>query len=245
MTQFAGRPYAVFDIDGTLYRWQLFHELVQELTFVNVFPDDVFHTVNDQWNLWRGGNINFDDYEQSIVDTLEKYLPEIPVPIYLETCEKVIAQSKHKTYHYTRNLIQQLKKENYVIMAISGSQQELFDTFGARYGFDIVIGALYEREGDRFTGKMLRRTVGNKAQILASLIKEHDLSSKGSLAIGDGDGDATILELVERPIAFNPAEGLFERAKREGWSIVIERKNIAYRLQKDHNALVLAETIVY
>jgi HAD superfamily phosphoserine phosphatase-like hydrolase len=245
MTQFAGRPYAVFDIDGTLYRWQLFHELVQELTFVDVFPDDVFHTVNERWNLWRGGNINFDDYEQSIVTTLEQYLPEIPVPIYLATCEKVVAQSKHKTYHYTRNLIQQLKKENYVIIAISGSQQELLDTFGAHYGFDIVIGAIYERDGDRFTGKMTRQTVGRKAEILVDLIKEHQLIDEGSLAIGDGDGDATILELVERPIAFNPAEGLFERAKRDGWSIVIERKNIAYRLEKVHNALVLAETITY
>lgn len=245
MTQFAGRPYAVFDIDGTLYRWQFFHELVQELTLLNIFPEDVYQTVNAQLHLWRGGNLNFDLYEQSIVKTLEKYLPEIPVDMYLATCEKVIEQSKHKTYHYTRNLIQQLKKDNYVIVAISGSQQELLDLFGPHYGFDIVIGAIYERNGNQFTGKMLRKTVGQKAEILHGLIEEHGLTGDGSLAIGDGDGDAAILELVERPIAFNPAEGLFKRAKQEGWSIVIERKNIAYRLQKEHDALILAETIVY
>jgi HAD superfamily phosphoserine phosphatase-like hydrolase len=245
MTKFAGRPYAVFDIDGTLYRWQLFHELVQELTFTDAFPPDVFHYVNDAWNQWRGGDLAFDEYELRIIHTLEKHLPSIPVATYLEACNRVVSQSKHKTYHYPRALLKQLKSEGYVIMAISGSQQELLDLFGEHYGFDIVVGALYENDGTNFTGKMTRRTVGRKHEILDDLIREHSLISTGSLSIGDSDGDAALLELVEKPIAFNPSEGLFERAKDESWPIVIERKNIAYRLENQNDALVLAETIIF
>lgn len=245
MTQFAGRPYAVFDIDGTLYRWQLFHELVQELTFAHVFPDDAFHIINDKWNQWRGGELSFGDYEQVVVDTLQTHLASIPVKTYLAACDKVVAQSKHKTHHYPRGLIKELKAQGYVIIAISGSQQELLDRFGAYYGFDIVVGAVYEHDGTTFTGSITRRTIGRKTEILDELIHTHQLSQTGSLAIGDSDGDAEILNRVERPIAFNPSAGLFETAKSKGWPIVVERKNIAYRLQKEHDALVLAETIIY
>ncbi|MEO5690719.1 MAG: HAD-IB family phosphatase [Candidatus Saccharimonadales bacterium] len=245
MQEFEGRPYAVFDIDGTLYRWQLFHELVQELTFTGAFPEDTFHLINDRWNKWRGGDLSFHDYEQTVVTILETYLKTISVKDYLTACDKVVSQSKHKTHHYPRALIRTFKKQNYVIIAVSGSQQELLERFGKHYGFDIVVGAIYEHDGTNFTGVMTRPTIGRKGQILDELIATNKLSKEGSLAIGDSDGDADILSKVEQPIAFNPSSGLFNIAKTNGWPIIVERKNIAYRLEKRDRELVLAETIIY
>lgn len=245
--QFTGKKYAVFDIDGTLYRWQLFHEVVQGLTSSSVFPSSVFHELEQRYNGWRGGDISFDAYENTVVDILNRYLPLVPVRTYEAVCRKVIADGKHKTYYYPRALLRELKAQDYVIIAISGSQQELLDAFGEHYGFDIVVGTIYERtsDGKHFTGDMTRRAIGRKPAILRELIRTHQLDTADSLAIGDSDGDSAILECVARPIAFNPAAGLFERAKRDGWSIVVERKNIAYRLEKRGADLVLAETIVY
>lgn len=239
------RKFAVFDIDGTLYRWQLFHELVQELTLADVFPDNTFRTVDSAWNDWRGGNLDFHSYEDLVVKTLIKYLPLIPIATFETACDKVIAQSGHKLHAYPKQLLQSLKDEGYVIIAISGSQQELLERFGAMHGFDIVIGAIYERKEGHFTGKFERMTIGHKAELLAKLIQTENLSLSGSVAIGDSDGDGDILAMVERPIAFNPSEGLFIQAKQRGWSIVIERKNIAYRMEKQDDVLVLAETIIY
>ena len=62
-----GKKVAVFDVDGTLYRWQLFHELVEELTLADVFPDNTFREIDTAWNDWRGGNMHFHGYE-SLVD---------------------------------------------------------------------------------------------------------------------------------------------------------------------------------
>lgn len=241
----AQRKFAVFDIDGTLYRWQLFHELVQELTLADAFPDNTFQNIDNAWNEWRGGNLDFHGYENLVVQTLIKYLPLIPIATFEAACDKVIAQSGHKLHAYPKALLESLKQQGYVIVAISGSQQELLERFGAMHGFDIVIGAIYERKNDHFTGEFSRMTIGHKAELLAELIKREDLSLSGSVAIGDSDGDAEILAMVERPIAFNPSEGLFAEAKRHGWSIVVERKNIAYRMEKQDDVLVLAETIVY
>ena len=237
--------FAVFDIDGTLYRWQLYHELFQTLALKGVFSGDVFNELDEQWNKWRSGDVSFDEYEHFVVTTMVKNLPDIPLDAFDAACDTVVEQSQHKTHHFPRHLLKDLQQKGYVTIAITGSQQELIERFGKHYDFDIVIGAVYERKDNHFTGVLSRSTIGKKAEILNELIVSENLTFEGSYAIGDSDGDASLLELVERPIAFNPSEGLFERAKAEGWSIVLERKNIAYRMEKKGDELVLAETIVY
>src|SRR5690606_9293685 len=114
-----------------------------------------------------------------------------------------------------------------------------------KHGIDIAIGAEYERMHGRFTGKITRMTIGNKSELFHELMKTHGFTHKGSVAVGDSEGDIELLSAVEKPTAFNPSEGLFEKAKEEGWPIVIERKNIAYRLERKDDALVLAETVVF
>lgn len=237
--------FAVFDIDGTLFRWQLFHELVVQLTIADVFPKNTFGEVDLAWNKWRGGEMSFHEYEGLVVETLVHYLPLIPLPVYQAACDKVVAQSAHKVHFYPRQLIKDLKEKGYKIIAISGSQQEVLESFCSRYGFDIVIGVIYEQKDGRFTGKIERPTIGKKADILKELIKEHNLTTEGSVAIGDSDGDIPMLDAVEQPIAFNPSEGLFKHAKESNWKIIIERKNIAYQLAQKDGDLVLSDTTVF
>jgi phosphoserine phosphatase len=69
---------------------------------------------------------------------------------------------------------------------------------------------------------------------------KHGVSREGSIAIGDSGSDIAMLELVERPIAFNPTKGLFEHAKANNWEIVIERKNVVYELKANDGSYVLA-----
>lgn len=245
MSEFSGKRFAVFDIDGTMYRWQLFHELVQELTFADVFPSTVFHEINQRWNKWRGGELSFDEYEHYVVEILLRYLPLIPVKTFLAACDKVVEQSQHKTHHFPRTLLRTLKEQGYAIIGISGSQQELLERFGKHYGFDIVVGSQYEHDNRHFSGVVTRTTVGRKDEILNELIKIHRLDTSASVAIGDSEGDIPILSMVANPIAFNPSSGLLTRAKEQHWPIVIERKNIAYRLERQGNELILAETIIY
>ncbi|HET6622768.1 MAG TPA: HAD family phosphatase [Candidatus Saccharimonadales bacterium] len=238
------RRFAVFDIDGTLYRWQLFHELVEELVKQQALadPDGL---LGQTWNEWRGGKLSFHDYEHKLMhDVLYKNLVDVSVKAFDAACQAVVESSGHKVHKYTADLLKDLQDQGYFTIAISGSQQELLDRFCVRYGFDIAVGALYERQQGRFTGRLERSTFGRKAEILKELVGQYNLTFTDSLAIGDSDSDIEILELVEQPIAFNPSEGLFDRAQTAGWPIVIERKNMAYRLERNHDKLVLAKTIV-
>lgn len=237
------QPFAVFDIDGTLYRWQLFHELIKELTDRGVISGQ--QHLDQHWNAWRGGEISFRDYEHALLkDVLFKNLAGLDCKDFDEAAKAVIKNSGHRTNRYVQNLLESLQAKGYQIIAISGSQQELLDHFCARYGFDVAIGAMYERRNGRFTGQVSRNTFDNKAAILNELVKARGLDFAGSLAIGDSGSDIAILELVEQPIAFNPSVDLLERARQDGWPVVIERKNLAYKLEKSGDTFVLAETIV-
>jgi phosphoserine phosphatase len=43
-------------------------------------------------------------------------------------------------------------------------------------------------------------------------------------------GDIPLLEMVDRPICFNPNQALLDHAKRQGWEVVVERKDVVYRM---------------
>ena len=83
---------------------------------------------------------------------------------------------------------------------------------------------------------------GGKHAVLQELIDKHHAGMAGSIAVGDVASDISMLEMVEKPIVFNPERKLFDRAKAKGWKIVIERKNIVYELEKHDGKYVLAKT---
>ena len=71
---------------------------------------------------------------------------------------------------------------------------------------------------------------------------EQTPSLAGSIAIGNGASDISMLELVETPIAFNPEKKLFDYAKDRGWKIVVERKNVIYELETRSGKYQLVKT---
>jgi phosphoserine phosphatase len=72
------------------------------------------------------------------------------------------------------------------------------------------------------------------------MVQKHGLGYNDSVAVGDSEGDITMLEAVSKPIAFNPTQALFDHAKTKGWEIVIERKNVIYRLENRDGSYILA-----
>lgn len=241
------RKVAFFDLDGTFFRWQLYHELVFELKDRGIFDQQTAHHLDEALVAWQSKQTSWHDYEMKVIRALEPALSTLETRIFEEAAEAVVSRSGHKVYNYTKHLLHTLKQEGYTTLAISGSQQELAEAFAEKYGFDDCIGALYERKDSKFTGNVVRRVPGRKHEIIQEFIDEHpEITLEGSIAVGDSEGDISMLEMVARPIAFNPSSGLFEAAQQAGWEIVIERKNIAYTLKRsDDGQHILAHTDVF
>ena len=227
------RPFAVFDIDGTLIRWQLYHAVVDKLAQSGLLGESALQTIRAARMVWkrRESKTDFHNYEQTLIGEFEKAITNIPTKTFESLTQSVIEEYQNQVYTFTRDLITKLKRKDYVLLAISGSHTELVENVANHYGFDDFLGTVYMRKNYTFTGQKFVPSFDKRSALL-SLIEKHQLALHDSYAIGDSPSDASMLEIVENPIAFNPDQKLFQTARKKGWKIVIERKNVVYRLEK-------------
>ncbi|TAH31870.1 HAD-IB family hydrolase [Candidatus Saccharibacteria bacterium] len=235
------RPFAAFDIDGTIFRWQLYHELFDALATAGYIDKANYDTVTEAREAWSKRQQSFSDYETLLVSVMERKVIGLPERTVKQLARDILGTKGHRTYTYTRNLMQSLREQGYVIIAISGSYQQLVEEFAKLHQIDLAIGTEYELENGNFLHKK-RYVFGQKGPILTKAVEEHNLSWEDSYAIGDSGSDSAMLELVTHPIAFNPDDRLFQQAKASGWKVVLERKNMIYELEETDGTYLLAAT---
>lgn len=230
------RPFAVFDIDGTVIRWQLYHALADELARTGHLDPKEFQKVRRARMLWkkRTHETSFEEYEQALVALIDKAITGIRVEALEAACHSVMDEYKDQVYTYTRDLIRDLQTKNYLLFAISASQAQIVGLIAGYYGFDDFGGSEYEVKDGYFTGRKELLVSESKPEFLKQLVAKHGAVWQGSYAVGDSDGDIPMLESVEQPIAFNPTKKLFQHASAQGWKIVIERKNMVYQLEQEN-----------
>jgi HAD superfamily hydrolase (TIGR01490 family) len=237
----AGKKFAVFDIDGTLIRWQLYHAVADSLVKLGFIDPVKYQAIKDARMIWkrRESSESFKKYELELVRLYSDILSELTTEQFETAADAVFEEYKDQVYTYTRDLVVRLKQEGYLLFAISGSQTQIVAKMSRYYGFDDFVGRIDETSGDRFTGQS-STPVFSKDKTLKELAAKHRVSFKKSVAVGDSASDIKMLELAELPIAFNPERELFKHALPAGWRIVIERKNMVYELERKTGKYELA-----
>ena len=168
-----------------------------------------------------------------MVQAFVAHLKGVHYGVLADVGRQVVAIQSKRVYRYTRDLIAELKKEGYMLIAISQSPKTILDEFCEQYGFDKVYGRMYEiGPQDRFTGTVIdEHLIKNKANIVKRVFEKNpELSRETALAVGDTEGDIPLLESVARAICFNPNQALLTHAKRNNWEVVVERKDVIYKL---------------
>lgn len=223
--------FAVFDIDGTVLRWQFFHAIVNELGKEGLLTKEEHDSIKHARMQWktRSSSDSFHKYEKVLVETYLGALPHISQRQHNQAEDAVYEEYKHQLFTYTRDLIKELKERGYYLLAISGSHHYVVEKFCQGLGIDDFIAAKAIINNGKYTGK-LESPIFDKSAALNKLVKKHNLTFKDSYGTGDSASDAAMLEMVENPIAFNPDQKLYKIAKTKGWQIVLERKNVIYEL---------------
>ena len=227
------QPVAFFDIDGTLFRSSLLIELVEELVREGVFPNDAAQGYVSAGAAWRAREGTYEAYISAVIDTFLKHIKGVHYGSLADIGRRLVALTSKRIYTFTRDYIKELKADGYMVIAISQSPKTVLDEFCRQYGFDKVYGRMYEiGPRDCFTGEVIdEHLISNKANIVKRVFERHpELTTVGSIAVGDTDGDISLLESVAVPICFNPNQALYNHAHKQGWKIVIERKDVVYHL---------------
>lgn len=224
---------AFFDIDGTVFRSSLLIELVEGLIKSGHFPPESKEEFRAPHEAWLNREGTYEDYIEAVIQTFRSHLQGVHYGDMADVGRQVVAVQRRRVYRYTRDLITDLQKDDYHIIAISQSPKTVLDDFCMQYGFHKVYGRLYEiGPQDRFTGVVTdEHWIKNKANIVKRVLDHNpEFTLEGSVAVGDTEGDIPLLESVEHPICFNPNQALYTHAKRMKWEVVVERKDVIYHL---------------
>jgi HAD superfamily phosphoserine phosphatase-like hydrolase len=228
---------AIFDIDGTIFRKNLQFELINELSWMDIFPRKVRDQIVKLYTNWLEHKGSYEQYRQGLVDLYEKYIQGCKLCDVQRASKMVVSFHQDRTYVFAEKIIRKLRQENYHLIAISGSPIEIVREYDKLHlHFDAVFGSVYGLDNeDVYTGETHYEPVKNKGNLLKQYVFEHNLTLAGSYGMGDTESDASFLELVENPIAFNPNEDLKAIAEKKGWRIVVEKKDVIYDITQCAN----------
>lgn len=220
---------AIFDIDGTIFRKNLHFELIDELSWRGIFSKNARKTLVRVYANWLEHRGTYEEYRKKIVSIYEKELKGCSQKDVVDASKKVAEFNKDRVYIFARDLIGKLRKKKYIIIAISGSPIEIVKEYNKYLKFNEVFGSVYETNGRGvYTGKTIFEPVKHKGHLVGQYISEKGLILKDSYGVGDTESDVGFLKVVDHPIAFNPNLNLEKTARRNGWKIIVEKKDVIY-----------------
>lgn len=140
------KKFAVFDIDGTLLRWQLYHSSVNTLAKKGYLGENAYQELRAIRMKWKNREHPeaFKEYERFMVQLYDSAIAGLSEKDIERVASQTVSEHKQQVYTYTRDLIKKLKAANYFLLAISGSQHEMIEEVAKFYGFDDWIGSTYE-----------------------------------------------------------------------------------------------------
>lgn len=226
------RKIAIFDIDGTVFRSSLLIELTDALVQEGIFPVKASKLYEKHYKNWLNRKGVYEEYIAGVIKAFRQNIKGVRYDEFSKIAKSVAAFHRNRIYRYSRDIIEKLKKKDYYLLAISHSPQKIVKEFCVKMGFDKIYGQIYELdEQKRFTGRTLfQELIFDKAEVLKRAIEKEKLTLKGSVGVGDTESDIAFLKMVEKPICFNPNKKLYQYARRAGWKIVVERKDVIYHL---------------
>ncbi len=223
----------IFDIDGTIFRSSLVIELSHALVDAGIFPAVARKEIAKEYLAWLDRKGTYEAYINKVVKIYVQHIAGQSFAKVDKVAKQVIVFQKDRTYRFTRNLIKKLKAKGYILAAVSGSPSYIVEEYAKTIGFDVFFGTELEVSNGKFTGKVKNLdSAFNKAKIVKHLAKIYNADLKKSLAVGDTEGDVKMLSLVDQPVAFNPNLQLARVAQKKNWQIVVERKDVMYKLVK-------------
>mgnify|MGYP001570967405 FL=1 len=227
------RKVAIFDIDGTIFRSSLLIEITEAMVQEGILPWKVRNLYAEAYKRWRERKGPYDDYIAGVVAAFDVNIECVKYKDFHRVAKKVVSFYKNRVYIFTRDLVKNLRRRGYFLLAISNSPKDVLDEFCKELGFNKVYGRIYEIDKK---GKLTGETqyldlIRDKSKIVERAIEKENLTLRGSYGVGDTESDVPFLKMVSKPYCFNPNRRLHDYARRVGWEIVVERKDVIYSVK--------------
>lgn len=221
---------AIFDIDGTIFRKNLHFELIDELVYMKIFEKDVRRELVQLYGHWLDHEGTYEAYRDKLVKLYEQHIKGCKQEDIVEASKIVAKFNAKRVYIFAKKKIEELS-EDHLMLVISGSPIEIVAQYAKIFKFDAHYGSVYEIDKKGvYTGNAIFEPTLNKGAVVKQFVAENNITLGGSIGIGDTESDASFLDLVDQPIAFNPNMNLKRISEKRKWKIVVEKKDVIYEL---------------
>ena len=218
------KPFAAFDIDGTVFKSSLLEKAVESCIIQGLFSRIPFETIDRQKKRWQSSN-NEGVYQSYLTNLVKAFVKEIAgsnVDDFKRITADMIADQRVRRFSFPRQLMQAIQ-DTHTIVAISGSPTILVEPFLDDLGVNLILGSTFEEAEGAFTGRAI--PIGDKKARLRALVESGDVLQEGSIAVGDTVSDKTMLEYATQAVMFNASRTLTNKGVDQGWWRVNEVKD--------------------
>lgn len=236
----AKKKIAILDSDGTLNQHYVSMDFIAYLNKENpyLYNDKAIKKQEALLKKFTTGKIN---YSKWIKDCLEAWADAVQY----NTKDKMEAMAKEFFTKFKKNifpssyeLVKLLKEKGYYVILLSVGVHEAISLIGKELEVDEIIASqckINKRSfaGGTYTGELntnLHKSDGKKT-VTTEILSREEFSKIDSLAAGDSESDAEVLEMVQIPLALNPHPKLRILAKEKHWHIA-NYKTIISLLEK-------------
>ena len=105
------KKFAIFDVDGTIFRSSLLIEITEALVQEGLFPIEARKAYEKAYKKWLDRAGSYEKYLGAVIRSFERYIKGIRRDDFIKIVESVAKFHKNRVYRHTRGLVKKLKKQ--------------------------------------------------------------------------------------------------------------------------------------
>ena len=216
----------IFDLDNTIIKGQS-QKLFLGYIFKKRLITRFFYVKLMLWFvLYKLGLIN---NPKKVMEYSFRFLKDKDVDEFKRIINDFFEQElKHYIFEDMLEIIEEHKSKKRKTLIISNAISFIPQRVADFLGIDYSIGTELEQKNNKFTGKIKGDIIYSKKKVVAIdyFIRKNKISLNNSYGYSDHHSDLPFLQIVDNPIVVNPDSKLEEKAKKEGWPILVFNQTI-------------------
>ncbi len=211
---------AIFDLDNTLIAGDSDHSWGEFLIAEKRVDAQQFKTTNDQFYAdYAAGSLDIFAYLEFSL----RPLAEIPMAelhqLHTKFMQQIIAPMQLPK---AKALLNKHRAAGDRLLIITATNRFVVEPICRSLGVTEVLAAEPEIANGRYTGKIVGTPTYQQGKVirLKEWLQEQSETLEGSWFYSDSANDLPLLLEVDNPVAVDPCERLFERAKANQWPVI-------------------------
>jgi len=211
---------AVLDVDGTMLRGSLGLRLIDQLHKEGLGAPTAIDGVMSTIQRYRGGSLSYEEMVKSATDGYTAAIQGLEVATVERIAAALWAELADELFPFVQPMIAKLRRHGLRPVIISSSPTAIVLQLARALGIADATGSVFATAQGRYLDRceLMPGSPGGKLRALRRVVGE-EVDLAGSFALGNAQSDVCILEVVGKPLAFEPTPELAAAAAQGGWAV--------------------------